>query len=115
MQERERAGGDDEAHDSAPVVLVMIAARDHATAREAPVVARLLFLSASANRTSPLAVDLEFNRVREGLVDAGAWEAWHPAVEHVPAASWEQLPRELLGRASIVHFSGHGHPDGSLE
>jgi hypothetical protein len=82
----------------------------------APVVARLLFLSANANDRSPLAVDREYNRVKGGLLALGVWPAWRMAVEHVPAATWEQVPEQLLlHTASIVHFAGHGHPDGSLE
>lgn len=81
-----------------------------------PVVARLLFLSANASDRSPLAVDREYNRVKRGLQNLGAWPAWRVAVEHVPAAAWEQVPEQLLlHAASIVHFAGHGHPDGSLE
>jgi CHAT domain len=81
-----------------------------------PVVARLLFLSANASDRSPLAVDREYNRVQDRLQTLGVGPAWHGAVKHVPAAAWEQVPEQLsLHAASIVHFAGHGHPDGSLE
>ena len=81
-----------------------------------PVVARLLFLSANASDRGPLAVDLEYNRVKNGLQMLGVWPAWRGAMEHVPAAAWEQVAEQLLlHEASIVHFAGHGHPDGSLE
>ncbi len=50
------------------------------------------------------------------LQGLGVWHAWHDAIEHVPAAAWEQVAGQLLSHApSIVHFAGHGHPDGSLE
>jgi hypothetical protein len=81
-----------------------------------PGAARLLFLSANTNDRSPLAVDREYNRVRSRLQALGVWPEWRVAVEHVPAVAWEQLPEQLLMHAaSIVHFAGHGHPDGSLE
>jgi hypothetical protein len=80
------------------------------------IAARLLFLSASASEGTPLAVDREYNRVKTGLQSLGVWPAWREAVEHVPAVAWDQVPEQLLlHRASIVHFAGHGHPDGSLE
>src|SRR6185503_17837523 len=81
-----------------------------------PIAARLLFLSANASDRTPLAVDLEYNRVKCGLQTLGVWPEWRPAVEHVPAVAWEQVPEQLLLHdASIVHFAGHGYPDGSLE
>jgi hypothetical protein len=89
---------------------------DETPTTDASIAARLLFLSASANQQSPLAVDREYNRVKAGLQSLGVWHAWRVAVEHVPAVTWEQVPEQLLlHRASIVHFAGHGHADGSLE
>lgn len=85
-------------------------------AAASPFVARLLFLSASARPTGQLAVDREYNRVRTRLEQIGAWRDWHEHVEHIPAATWDQMAEQLLvHKASIVHFAGHGYPDGSLE
>lgn len=84
-------------------------------ARPASAPARLLFLSANARDESPLSVDREYNRVTSELRDLGVWEAWHDAIEYLPAAEWEQVPELLLSQGpSIVHFAGHGFPDGSL-
>jgi hypothetical protein len=81
-----------------------------------PIAGRLLFLAARTSDRSPLAVDREYNRVKAGLQTLGVWPAWRVAVEHVPAVTWDQVPEQLLlHRASIVHFAGHGYPDGSLE
>jgi formylglycine-generating enzyme required for sulfatase activity len=78
--------------------------------------ARLLFLSASEDRASRISVDREYSRVKEALQRLGVWARWREAVEHQPAVTWEQFPEQLLAhRASIVHFAGHGHRDGSLE
>jgi CHAT domain len=86
------------------------------TATGQAIATRLLFLSANANDRSPLAVDREYNRVKMGLQTLGVWPTWRVAVEHAPAIAWEQVPEQLLLHgASIVHFAGHGYPDGSLE
>lgn len=84
--------------------------------RRRAIEARLLFLSANASDRSPLAVDREYNRVKAALQAIGVWPTWRVAVEHEPAAEWAQVPEQLLAHApSIVHFAGHGYPDGSLE
>ena len=78
--------------------------------------ARLLFLSANANEQSPIAVDREYSRTKEAIVALGAWPTWRLGIEHQPAVEWEQLPALLqVQRPSIVHFAGHGYPDGGLE
>lgn len=90
--------------------------KDGLTTTAHPIAARLLFLAASTSDRSPLAVDREYNRVKAGLQTLGVWPAWRVAIEHVPAVAWDQVPEQLLlHRASIVHFAGHGYPDGSLE
>lgn len=72
-----------------------------------------LFLSANVDPDSPLAVDKEFNRVRERLraVDA----AWASGIDHWPDIRLEQLPGRLLDHAhAILHFSGHCGADGAV-
>lgn len=78
-----------------------------------PVAARLLFVSANPGDRTPLAVEHEYKRVKRRLERLGNWRN---GVEYLPAATWEDVAGELLlFGASIVHFAGHGHPDGSLE
>ena len=74
---------------------------------------RTLFLSSNPDATSLLSVDKEYNRVRErlGSMDTG----WSQAIDHWPDVRIDQLPDRLLDyEPAIVHFSGHGLPDGGL-
>jgi hypothetical protein len=76
---------------------------------------RTLFLSANPDMASPLAVDREFNRVREKLQTLGQGLDWRRAMDHWPSVRWDQFPEQILTyKPSIVHFSGHGGVDGSL-
>lgn len=80
--------------------------------REYPV-GRPLFLSSNAREDSPLAVDKEFNRVREKL-EAVA-RGWSQALDLWPDVRLDQLTDRLLdSEPTIVHFSGHGGSDGAL-
>ena len=74
---------------------------------------KILFLSADADPASPLAADQEYRRVARRLeatrhrdrVELVSWPDVHAG--DLPA----RLRRE---QPTIVHFSGHGLPDGSL-
>lgn len=72
-----------------------------------------LFLSSSSDPSSPLAVDKEYNRVREKLESVNV--EWSNAVDYWPDIKLDQLHERLYDyRPVVVHFSGHGRDNGAL-
>ncbi len=74
---------------------------------------RVAFFSASPDEAQPLAVGREYNRVQEKV--RAMDRRWHGSLFECPSVQWDQFPDFLLTEApTVVHFSGHGLPDGSL-
>lgn len=74
---------------------------------------RVLFVSSNCQGVS-LAVDREFNRVQERIVNIDP--EWARCLEHWPDASLHDLATRLHRAPGpiILHFAGHGDPKGGI-